>query len=544
MKRCTLFVSFLLLASCSAPQKTSTASSEDLSSSSSYSSVTSSLAPSSESLSLEPESSEPSSSIVPSSSESHVHTYEDGYSYDETLHWREATCGHDERIEVGEHLFYDDYRVENDEIIVIKKCEVCGYFEEHETLDERQFDEAITFPSGASGIGISDLGDHNKDPIINYPRQIDGFPLVSINLSLSWTNKPSEGHSAIFIPNTVTKIAGALAHAGSLDVFFEVTLAEYLALDVTSYNFTNGRFNLHLLDDSGAFYLVQDLVLPSGLSVFSGTKYFGSSTIKTIACNDDLSSFEISGCDFLADIHFNEGLLSITGLYGLPRFHHFLLPSSLNSVGYCSLNHLYTVTIAEGTSSRLSLNFPSSCPRLIAVFDHRNKEGRTEASVASRVIYREDNEDDFALYRSGDFLLYQNNDVYCLLDYFGEEFEVTLPESFLIDKEEIASYTMLDTFLYSGILSGAPRGTYSFEDEEILLHEHFIARLIVPKALTKILHTTIYRYYTENIYFDMSLDEAKARFEGEISDYFLQADMWLKLYCKQDEEYVCFFPDK
>lgn len=66
--------------------------------------------------------------------------------------------------------------------------------------------------------------------------------------------------------------------------------------------------------------------------------------------------------------------------------------------------------------------------------------------------------------------------------------------------------------------------------------------LIVPFGLVRaIAQTTRQRYYTEDIYFDMSEEEAISRFKGGIANYFLQPEMWLRLYHKAGEEYVRFF---
>lgn len=48
----------------------------------------------------------------------HTHTYSEEYNYSETLHWREATCDHQEKIDMDAHIF--DNACDPD-------CNVCGY---------------------------------------------------------------------------------------------------------------------------------------------------------------------------------------------------------------------------------------------------------------------------------------------------------------------------------------------------------------------------------------------------------------------------------
>ena len=65
---------------------------------------------------------------------------------------------------------------------------------------------------------------------------------------------------------------------------------------------------------------------------------------------------------------------------------------------------------------------------------------------------------------------------------------------------------------------------------------------IVPFGIVWVIaQTARQRYYTEDIYFNMSEEEALSRFKGGIANYFLQPEMWLRLYRKVGEEYVRFF---
>ncbi|MBQ7243577.1 MAG: hypothetical protein IJS52_05170, partial [Bacilli bacterium] len=479
MKNIFALFPLLLLASCgSSPQTPSSLSSSyDFSVSSEASPISSSVEPSHESSTDTSYVSSKDSSILSSeesvSSQAHVHTFESGYHFDETTHWKEATCGHDVRDEVGEHVFSMDYDVKEDVIIARKTCGICGYFEEESTENENLLDGATVQDLASGGVAIALADEHLQDMFIAFPREVDGKKVESIRHSSDHPNRPSVGHSVIFLPSTVKTIRGSLAHAGLLDIFYEGTLSEYLTLDVDSDLFTNGRFNLHLLDDQGGYYLLEDLVLPNGLLDFDGMKYFTSSTIKTLVCNEELLTFSIGGCDYLREIRFNEGLTSILGVVALPLLHGLIIPSSVQTIGYLGLNHLYSLTISQGAPKTLSSYSIRSLPRLVAMFDHRDKAGRSNIPLPATVLYTEENESDFRLVQDGDFLLVKDTEEYLLLDYYGTSFEVTIPSAFHDGEKEITSFRMFDSFCYSGILSGGPR--QAFEDEEILLHEHFIA---------------------------------------------------------------------
>lgn len=55
--------------------------------------------------------------------EGHTHTYADEWSYNDTNHWHEATCGHDLRADEGAHTF----ETVKDGIATSSVCTVCGY---------------------------------------------------------------------------------------------------------------------------------------------------------------------------------------------------------------------------------------------------------------------------------------------------------------------------------------------------------------------------------------------------------------------------------
>lgn len=66
-------------------------------------------------------------------SSSHQHIYSEGWACDEIIHWHPDLCGHDTRIDVGEHNFgewiTDSVQNDNNIIIKHKMCSVCGYTE-------------------------------------------------------------------------------------------------------------------------------------------------------------------------------------------------------------------------------------------------------------------------------------------------------------------------------------------------------------------------------------------------------------------------------
>ena len=489
-----------------------------------------------ESLSAEP-SSEPSSSA-------HSHTYEEGYEFDEEHHWREATCGHEGRGDYGPHEFSISYDVEDSAIVVVHTCVVCGYGYKESTYDEHQFDTATFKSASSGGVYLSSLGEHTYDSIINYPREVDGEPLVMIDLREGADDSPYLDHAVAFVPNTVRNIFMLLAYAKNMDIFFEMTVEEYLSLKLYSFNLCRGEFNLHLLDGEGHYYLVRDLVLPDGLERFKGAIYFADSTIETITCNSDLQYFDAMECYRLREIRFNEGLETIGSLSSLNVLHHMSFPSTLKTVYSLSLKHLYTVTIAEGTSKDFVLSRFESSPRLVGVFDHRTKQGRAAADYPKTVFFNEDNEDEFRLVKNGDYIYAGDGNFYCLIDYVGTEFEVTLPTSIEDDGRTISSYAMMDILLH------VVNPVRDDMDEEALremaeaLHDRFFAIVHIPASVTSVIKTLIGPAYCpiRAVYCEMGQDSAMALFGGDPASYFQIMQPYFKMYCLNGGAYVQFYP--
>ena len=489
-----------------------------------------------------------SSSSVESSSESssstHSHTYEEDYEFDEEHHWREATCGHEGRGDYGPHDFSISYDVEDSAIVVVHTCVVCGYGYKESTYDEHQFDTATFKSASSGGVYLSSLGEHTYDSIINYPREVDGEPLVMIDLREGADDSPYLDHAVAFVPNTVRNIFMLLAYAKNMDIFFEMTLEEYLSLKLYSFNLCRGEFNLHLLDGEGHYYLVRDLVLPEGLEKFKGANCFADSTIETITCNSDLQYFDAMECYRLREIRFNEGLETIGSLSSLNVLHHMSFPSTLKTVYSLSLKHLYTVTIAEGTSKDFVLSWLKSCPRLVGVFDHRTKQGRAAADYPKTVFFNEDNEDEFRLVKNGDYIYAGDGDFYCLIDYVGTEFEVTLPTSIEDDGRTISSYAMMDILLH------VVNPVRDDMDEEALremaeaLHDRFFAIVHIPASVTSVIKTLVGPAYCpiRAVYCEMGQDSAMALFGGDPASYFQILQPYFKMYCLNGGAYMQFYP--
>ena len=79
-----------------------------------------------------------------SSSEEHVHTFEDAWTSNSSKHWHKATCGHNVKGDEAEHTFGDPYDIEpatcTENGSQKRKCSVCDYVK-NETLPKLNHDE-------------------------------------------------------------------------------------------------------------------------------------------------------------------------------------------------------------------------------------------------------------------------------------------------------------------------------------------------------------------------------------------------------------------
>ena len=480
------------------------------------SSVSSETVPFRDSSSSVESSSEPSSSV-------HSHTYEKDYEFDEGHHWREATCGHEGREDYGPHDFSISYDVEDSAIVVVHTCGVCGYGYKESTYDEHQFDTAA-FKSDSSGdVYLSSLGERRNDTVINYPREINGKPLVSIFLRDSDTTSPRPDHGVVFVPGTVRMIRFLLAYTVNLDIFFEVTLQQYLTLNLLSFYFCPGEFNL--------------------LERFKGESCFARSTVETIVCNSDLESFAIMECYRLREIRFNEGLKTLRGLAGLSGLRHITYASTLTSPAGLYLRHLYTVTIAEGADIGFSLPSLDGCPRLVGVFDHREKRGRAPSEYPGTVIFTEDNESEFRLIEDGGFVYVPHGGVYRLIDYVGDEFEATLPMAVNDDGRVADSYEALDVFLHIDPALNEPYSEETLRALAAEMHERFFTKLTVPASVAAIIKTSMGAHpkFSTEVYFEMGRGDAFALLGGDPGSYFSESERE-RVYCLDGGSYVPLFP--
>lgn len=94
--------------------------------------------------------------------EGHTHTYADEWSYNDTNHWHEATCGHDLRADEGAHTF----ETVKDGIATSSVCTVCGYASSEYVLEaERTYLNDLSgagYSGGAVGLAVA-VEDYDTD---------------------------------------------------------------------------------------------------------------------------------------------------------------------------------------------------------------------------------------------------------------------------------------------------------------------------------------------------------------------------------------------
>lgn len=70
----------------------------------------------------------------------HEHTFNDTWTYSSEKHWKDANCGHEEKIEEGEHTF-DEGKLNSDRTLLVYTCSVCSYAKEEAV--NHQYSEGV-----------------------------------------------------------------------------------------------------------------------------------------------------------------------------------------------------------------------------------------------------------------------------------------------------------------------------------------------------------------------------------------------------------------
>lgn len=138
------------------------------------------------------------------------HTFSDTWSYDENMHWHEATCGHDVRKSEGQHVFSLETEATDAARYI---CDVCGYEKSVKIL-------SFTLSENNKSYSVKGKSDYSSLPVsITIPGERNGLPVTEIDPKAfdSWNKSKS-----ISIPKSVESIGvGAFQYCALESIMVE-----------------------------------------------------------------------------------------------------------------------------------------------------------------------------------------------------------------------------------------------------------------------------------------------------------------------------------
>lgn len=180
-----------------------------------------------------------------------------------------------------------------------------------------------------------------------------------------------------------------------------------------------------------------------GSYAFSGCKAL--SELSFPASLKQVGAYAFSNCNNLGNIAFSEGLESI-GQYAFSAccaLPELVFPDSLQEIGryaFKDCNSLRRVIFGTGVSGYtlddVSLVF-SYCHRLVEIINPTSSRLGSLSTVLG--VYSSKNEPTH-IHRVGDYLFFEGENEYCLIDYVGSETVLNLPESYQGHTYKIAAY--------------------------------------------------------------------------------------------------------
>ncbi len=193
---------------------------------------------------------------------------------------------------------------------------------------------------------------------------------------------------------------------------------------------------------------LQSVTFREGLESIGSRAFSGCTALSELSFPASLKTigeYTFYNCGALQNITFKEGLESIgsRAFSGCKALSELSFPDSLQEIGQFAFedcNSLRRVIFGTGVSSRTlgnaSLVF-SYCHRLVEIINPTSSRLGSLSTVLG--VYSSKNEPTH-IRRVGDYLFFEGENEYCLIDYVGSETVLNLPESYQGHTYKIAAY--------------------------------------------------------------------------------------------------------
>lgn len=378
-----------------------------------------------------------------------THSFETEWSFDETNHWHDSTCGHDLVSEQGKHEWNEQ-----------NVCTVCGY--------EMQYTDGLEYSKSGSGIDakltVNSIGTAtDTNIIIPAYAELDGevYPVTTIGAQAFMKN---QSITSVIIPYGVQTIGKAAFNQCKklVKVVFPDTLQE---VESNAFAYCEALQNFELPQSLLALRTwsfmncnsLTSVTIPGNIEYVTSA-FANCSSLKTVSFRerDSMKSPDISsafeGCSALQSVILPDGItvISDSAFRRCESLTSINLPDTVTTIesdafAYCSRFVNFTVpenvtAIEDGAFDACAILevFNKSALNIVA---GESTFGGIAANAEN--VYTPTSGSSIMTTTDDGFVFIKTSSEWEMIGYTGNEQQITLPSSFTFgDGETITKYTI------------------------------------------------------------------------------------------------------
>lgn len=207
--------------------------------------------------------------------------------------------------------------------------------------------EEVVIPEGITEIKERAFSGCEKLAEVVLP---EGFTkLGQYSLSIGGRDTPA----TVYLPSTLTSASANTIGPYCTEKYFNMTLEEWLAKTSMSAfisestNFTADKYKIYLKNNENEYYLLEDLVIPSGMTRIRSYAFAMFQSIKSITIPEGITTIDNSafkGLNQLTDISLPQSLTTIYdyAFYNAMDLTELVIPQNVSYIGAWSFRPAYS----------------------------------------------------------------------------------------------------------------------------------------------------------------------------------------------------------